>query len=299
MLEGIQKFIIYLEGSSKLLQHDFSSDLTFCFFPSLIKNLASKRICQSAVNDFYIRENICTNKILYKITWHVAIIILFSFLADNQSYKFVGKHSLLGNFNFSVFVGSLLLTRYVNRYVKQNENIWNFISSLHQENVLLYPSALSLSLMKTITFFYPDLRKIHGFVLELLVWGLEKKTCKISPGKALHLQDKQHLNPFRSNVLFLYPNPWKPITHLHAPFSGGIDRSSPPEVFLGKGLLEICIKFTENPRRSVISMRLFCNFIEIAIRHRCSPVNSLHIFITPFSKNTSEGLPLHNNGALR
>ena len=32
---------------------------------------------------------------------------------------------------------------------------------------------------------------------------------------------------------------------------------------------------------------LLCNFIEIALRHECSPVNLLHIFGTPFSKNTS------------
>ena len=30
--------------------------------------------------------------------------------------------------------------------------------------------------------------------------------------------------------------------------------------------------------------------IEIAHQHGCSPVNILHIFRTPFSKNTSEGL---------
>ena len=30
--------------------------------------------------------------------------------------------------------------------------------------------------------------------------------------------------------------------------------------------------------------------IEIAHQHGCSPVNILHIFGTPFSKNTSEGL---------
>ena len=97
---------------------------------------------------------------------------------------------------------------------------------------------------------------------------------------------------------FYAPTLWKPITHLHTPFSGGIDRSSPPEVFLGKRLLEICSKFAEQPRRSVISMRLFCNFIEIALWNRNFPVNLLHIFIAPFSKNTSDGLTQHNNGAL-
>ena len=35
------------------------------------------------------------------------------------------------------------------------------------------------------------------------------------------------------------------------------------------------------------------NFIEIALRHGCSPVNLLHIFRTPFPKNTSGRLLLH------
>ena len=36
----------------------------------------------------------------------------------------------------------------------------------------------------------------------------------------------------------------------------------------------------------------FRNFIEIALRHGCSPINLLHIFRIPFPKNTSEGLLL-------
>ena len=35
------------------------------------------------------------------------------------------------------------------------------------------------------------------------------------------------------------------------------------------------------------------NFIEIKFRHGCSPVNLLHIFTTPFPKNTSERLLLN------
>ena len=35
-----------------------------------------------------------------------------------------------------------------------------------------------------------------------------------------------------------------------------------------------------------------CNFIEIALLHCRSPVNLLHIFRTPFYKNTSKGLLL-------
>ena len=45
-------------------------------------------------------------------------------------------------------------------------------------------------------------------------------------------------------------------------------RSSPSEVFLGKGVLKICRKFAgEHPCRSAISIKLLCNFIEIALRH--------------------------------
>ena len=71
-------------------------------------------------------------------------------------------------------------------------------------------------------------------------------------------------------------------------------RSSPPEVFLRKGALEICSKFTgDHPRRSVISIKLSSNCIEITLRHGGSPVNLLHIFGIPFHKNTSGGLHLN------
>ena len=70
-------------------------------------------------------------------------------------------------------------------------------------------------------------------------------------------------------------------------------RSSPPEVFLEKGVLKICSKFTEeHPCQTVISIKLQGNFIEIALRHGRSPANLLHIFRTYFPKNTSEGLLL-------
>ena len=70
-------------------------------------------------------------------------------------------------------------------------------------------------------------------------------------------------------------------------------RSSHPEVFLEKDVLKIYSKFAvEHPCRSVISIKLQSNFIEIALRHGCSPVNLPHIFRAPFSKNTSGGLLL-------
>ena len=46
------------------------------------------------------------------------------------------------------------------------------------------------------------------------------------------------------------------------------------------------------PCRSVISLKLLCNFIEITLPNGCSPVNLLHILRTPFLKNTSEWLLL-------
>ena len=65
-------------------------------------------------------------------------------------------------------------------------------------------------------------------------------------------------------------------------------RSSHPEVFLGKGALEICSKFTgEHPCRSAISIKMLWIFIEITLRHVCYTINLLHIFRTPFLKNTS------------
>ena len=45
-------------------------------------------------------------------------------------------------------------------------------------------------------------------------------------------------------------------------------RSSRPEVLLEKGVLKICSKFTgKDPCRSVISINLQRNFIEITLRH--------------------------------
>ena len=68
---------------------------------------------------------------------------------------------------------------------------------------------------------------------------------------------------------------------------------SPSEVFLRKGILKMCSEFTgEHPCRRVTSIKLHCNFIEIALRHGCSPVNLLYIFRTLFPKNTSAWLLL-------
>ena len=73
-----------------------------------------------------------------------------------------------------------------------------------------------------------------------------------------------------------------------------IFRSSHPEVFLRKGVLKICSKFTgEHPCRSAILIKLQSNLVEIVLRHGCFPVNLLHIFRTSFPKNTSGRLVLN------
>ena len=58
-----------------------------------------------------------------------------------------------------------------------------------------------------------------------------------------------------------------------------------------KVVLKICSKIyrrTPFPKWSVISIKLLCNVIEIALWHGCSPVNVLHILRLPFPKNTSD-----------
>ena len=55
-----------------------------------------------------------------------------------------------------------------------------------------------------------------------------------------------------------------------------------PQVFLGKGVVKICSKFTgEHPCRCAILIKL-----QSALRHGWSPVNLQHILRTPFPRNT-------------
>ena len=64
-------------------------------------------------------------------------------------------------------------------------------------------------------------------------------------------------------------------------------KSSNPELFLVKGFLKICSKFTgEHPCRSMISIS---NFIEITLRHGCSPVNLLHFSEHLFLRTPLDG----------
>ena len=92
----------------------------------------------------------------------------------------------------------------------------------------------------------------------------------------------------KRQVIFveIYPSIIEELFHCSILLAKSI--TSRPEVFLRKGVLKICSKFTgDQPCRSVI-----CNFLEITLRRGCSPVDLLHIFRTPFLKNSSGRLPL-------
>ena len=70
-----------------------------------------------------------------------------------------------------------------------------------------------------------------------------------------------------------------------------VNRSSRPELFIGKGVLKICCKVTgEHTCQSAISIKLLCNFIEITLWHGYSSVKLLHVFRTSLPKNISGGV---------
>ena len=64
-------------------------------------------------------------------------------------------------------------------------------------------------------------------------------------------------------------------------------RSSPPEVFSKKDALQIQSKPTgEQPRRSAISTKSLCNFIEITPTYGCGPENPQYTQRTPLPRRT-------------
>ena len=72
--------------------------------------------------------------------------------------------------------------------------------------------------------------------------------------------------------------------NFHVRAKGRNGSSATPETFLGKVVLKICSKFTgEHPDRSVISIKLQRNFVDITLRHGCSLLN---IFRKPFLGKT-------------
>ena len=115
---------------------------------------------------------------------------------------------------------------------------------------------------------FKNVKNIHGFSGLKLYMMVPNRTKRLILAKLLMMKDKRRHKT--------------------------IHRSSYSEVVLGNGVLKICSKFTgERQCRSATSIKLLRNFIEIARRHGCCPVNFLHIFRTPSTKTTSEGLLLY------
>ena len=67
-------------------------------------------------------------------------------------------------------------------------------------------------------------------------------------------------------------------------------KSSPPDVFSKKDAAQTRSKPTgEQPRRSAISTKPLCNFIEITTTHRCAPENPKYTSRTPLPRRTPLG----------
>ena len=67
-------------------------------------------------------------------------------------------------------------------------------------------------------------------------------------------------------------------------------RSIPPEVFSKKDAVQVQSKPTgEQLRRSAISAKPLCNFIEITPTHGCAPENPQYIRTTPLPRETPLG----------
>ena len=67
-------------------------------------------------------------------------------------------------------------------------------------------------------------------------------------------------------------------------------RSSPPEGFSKKDVLQVRSKpIGEQPRRSAILTKPFCNFIKITPTHGCTPDNPQHNRGAPLPRRTPLG----------
>ena len=109
------------------------------------------------------------------------------------------------------------------------------------------------------------------------------------------------LTPFVLDAPFLYPletvrfsDVFRGGEMVHWKQMGYYIQKQPSKGALWKRYSESMQQIYRRTRcRSVISIKLLCNFIEITFRHGCFPINLLHIFRTSFPKNTSKQLLLH------
>ena len=93
---------------------------------------------------------------------------------------------------------------------------------------------------------------------------------------------------YKTNTSML--NPYFSICYMR----NRIHTGSRPEVFSRKTPLKIYSKRTgKHACWIVISIKMQSNFIEITLWYGCFPVSLMHIFRTPFPRNTSAGLLLY------
>ena len=128
----------------------------------------------------------------------------------------------------------------------------------------------------TINWFENSSTKINKSKCHILASGHKYGNFGVKMGnakqKSLGVEIGRNLN-FDDHVPSLYKKAGRKL------------QKQPTRGVLGKTIREICSQFTgEHHCRSVIS--------EIALRHGCSPLSLLHIFRTPFPKNTSGRLLL-------
>ena len=81
-------------------------------------------------------------------------------------------------------------------------------------------------------------------------------------------------------------------THARTQMFYKIQKQSPRRVPRKRCFEDMQQIYRKTPMRSVILIKLFCNFIETTLQHGSSPVNLLHIFRTTFLKNTAGWLLL-------
>ena len=122
--------------------------------------------------------------------------------------------------------------------------------------------------------------KVKNYETKLSIIEIEKKKLLID----LQSLDVQYKRQNAKLQLIFKKTLW---------YVKAIYKSSHSDVFLREDVLKICRKCTgEHPCQSAISMKLLCNFTEIALRHEYSHVNLMHVFRAPFPKNTSGRLLL-------
>ena len=129
---------------------------------------------------------------------------------------------------------------------------------------------------------------MKDYSIKLYHWSQFQKT--IQPVTLLHLQEQL---TFRWEALKVFPIH---ITRVHISIFRIENKNKDTGTMLTfkSPTPQNCQTHPSNSSAvlPVLPLCCLCNFIEITLRHGCSPVNLLHIFRIPFLKNTSGQLLL-------